>query len=169
MEFFKTVECRYSYRKSFTEKQLSNKDIEQILKAAIAAPTGMHVQTSSYIAITNHGIINKLATLLPNYSISSAPFVLIMLSEDKSTRTNFEIENYSAAAQNVLLAVTALGYATVWTDGVLRNKEINDGIRNILNIPSHKHIRALLPIGQAVSPNTPSQKDNISDLVTFYE
>ncbi len=169
MEFFDVIKNRYSYRGNFTSKKLSEEDINKILNAAIAAPISMNIQTTSYVAITDKDIILKLGDIIKGNGIATAPFVIVLLSENLSgfSSMNFEIENYSAACANILLSVTALGYSSVWTDGILRAKEINDAVRILLKIPKNKTIRAVLPIGEAKDPHQGEEKDPISDLVVF--
>ncbi|MBK5254246.1 MAG: nitroreductase family protein [Peptostreptococcaceae bacterium] len=169
MDFFEAINSRYSYRGAFTKEKLSNDDIEKILTAGIAAPTGMHIPTTSYIAITDENLLKELSYIVPGKSVLTATFVIVMLTENKSMMSgmNFEIENYSAAAENILLAITSLGYATVWTDGTLRSPSINTGVRELLNVPSHMTIRAVLPIGRPVTPLAPQVKEQISDTVIF--
>lgn len=169
MDFFEAINTRYSYRGEFTDDELSNEDIEKILSSGIAAPTGMHIPTTSYVVVTDEDIIKKLSGVIRGNGISTAPFVLVLLTEDKSggSGMNFEIENYSVAAENILLAVTALGYATVWTDGILRSPRINDGVRRLLKIPSHKTIRAVMPIGKPKTPLKPQLKEKIKNVVIF--
>ena len=53
-----------------------------------------------------------------------APVLLVPISERVVFANDlaFEVEDDSAAVENVLLAITALGYASVWMDGdVKRN------------------------------------------------
>jgi nitroreductase len=59
----------------------------------------------------------------------------------------FQVEDCAAAVENILLAVTALGYATVWTDGWLRLENRAEVIGEILAVPPEKVIRILLPLG----------------------
>ncbi len=168
MDFFKAVEMRYSYRGEFLEEKLTEEQIRKILEAGIAAPTGMHITTTYYVAVTDADIIKALGECVPNTGMKTAPFVLVVLSEKKEEfGFNFVVENYAAAVQNILLAVTALGLATVWTDGVLRSKRVNDGVRRILNIPEHKKIHAVLPIGKAMQEPTISKKEAIENVVVW--
>ena len=60
---------------------------------------------------------------------------------------HFQVEDCSAAVQNMLLAVTALGYAAVWIDGWLRVEDRATVIGHLLEIPNDKVIRIILPIG----------------------
>lgn len=169
MDFFEVIKRRYSYRGEFATGKIAEEDIKKIINAGLAAPCGKKKYTTSYIAVTSKSFIEILGKIMPMSVIRTAPFVLIILSEDISGGydTNFEIENYAAATENILLAVSAIGLATVWTDGILRMPTINDAIRKLFNIPSNKSIRAVLPIGKAKFPTEPQNKVKLEDLVVF--
>jgi len=59
----------------------------------------------------------------------------------------FQVEDCAAAVENMLLAITALGYASVWIDGWLRPENRNETIGTLLGVPENKIVRILLPIG----------------------
>lgn len=60
---------------------------------------------------------------------------------------HFQVEDCAAAVENMLLAATALGYASVWIDGWLRGGQRADQIARLLGLPEDKGIRVLLPVG----------------------
>ena len=60
---------------------------------------------------------------------------------------SFGVEDCAAAVENMLLAITALGYASVWIDGWLRPENRNETIGKLLGVPKNKIVRILLPIG----------------------
>ena len=70
----------------------------------------------------------------------------------------FEVEDYAAAAENLLLALTALGYAGVWMDGMMRYEGNADLVRAILHIPEEETIRTIIPFGKPVHPVTQKEK-----------
>lgn len=169
MDLFEALNKRYTYRGEFTDEPVTDEHVNLILQAGISAPTGMHITTNTYIAITDREIIKELAKWVPGSGVATASFVIVMVTENfaRSYGVNFEIENYSASAENLLLAITALGYATIWTDGVLRSPQVNDGVRKVLNIPSEKTIRTVLPVGVPKKPEKPQVKERIEDVVIF--
>jgi nitroreductase len=69
------------------------------------------------------------------------------------------VEDCAAAVENMLLAVVALGYATVWLDGALRVEDKAARIGRLLGVPEGKTVRVLLPLGVAAEPGT--QKDKL--------
>ena len=71
---------------------------------------------------------------------------------------SFMVEDCAASVQNMLLAVTALGYATVWLDGVLRTEDRAARIGKLLGVPEGKQVRILLPVGVAAKPEKQKEK-----------
>ncbi len=166
MELFQAIRSRYSYRGAFLDDRPSEDDINAMLDAAIAAPAGLNLRTTSYVVVTDKELLAELqkATKLP-----LAPLAIIMLSEDvpNKLRRNFENENYCVAAQNLLLAVTALGYATVLNDIIFSYSEINKAVRKVLNIPKNKKIKAVFNIGKPEKPGEPMPKPLRNTLVQY--
>lgn len=169
MEFFDVINKRYSYRGTFKNEPIPYEHIRLILKAGIKSPTGMNITTNNYIAITDKDILLDLSKWIPGAGASTAPFIIVIVSENlaKSYGVNFEIENYSVSTENMLLAITALGYATVWSDRILKSPQVNDGIRETLNIPKEKTIRAVLSIGVPVLAGKPQEEESIENVVIF--
>jgi hypothetical protein len=58
----------------------------------------------------------------------------------------------------MLLAITALGYASVWLDGVLRRDGVAAQINRLLAVPPGKGVRILLPVGVAATPGEQREK-----------
>jgi len=61
---------------------------------------------------------------------------------------DFEVEDCAAAVQNILLAATALHYATVWIDGWLRIDHRAKVVGQLCGLPEDRVIRVLIPVGK---------------------
>ncbi len=166
MELFNAIHERYSYRGEFTEDTPTAEHINAILDAAIAAPAGVNTRTTSYVVVTDKDLLQNLqkATKLP-----LAPLSILLLSEDipNKLRRNYETENYCVAAQNILLAVTSLGYATVLNDIIFTYSEITNSVRKILNVPKKKKIKAIFNIGIPKNPGKALEKPLRNTLVQY--
>jgi nitroreductase len=71
---------------------------------------------------------------------------------------SFPAEDCAAAVENMLLAIAALGYASVWIDGALRAHGRAEQIGKLLGVPSGRTVRVLLPLGVAVEPGQQREK-----------
>jgi nitroreductase len=69
---------------------------------------------------------------------------------DKSKQNwkiDFQLEDYSAATQNMLLAATALGYVSLWLDSPYFDSAKQKAACEVLNAPPQYQLRVVLPIG----------------------
>ncbi len=166
MDLFDAIFSRYSYRGEFLEDVPSEADVERILDAAIAAPAGVNIRTTSFVVVTDKELLSQLQKTT---KLCAAPLSILVLSEDipNKLRRNFETENYCVVAQNLLLAVTALGYATVLNDIIFTYSEINKPVRKLLNIPKNKKIKAIFNIGKPANPGAPMPKPARDTLVQY--
>lgn len=76
-----------------------------------------------------------------------------------------EIQNSAAAVENLLLAATSLGLATVWL-GILYM--IKDSVLEFLGEPEGEFM-AVIPIGYPARPSTGPAKRPITEVVKFME
>jgi nitroreductase len=149
MDIFEAIEKRASYRKQFEDTKVPREDLAKIADAGIRAPSGCNAQTTSFVLIDDEGIMGKLRETVSNSAIKTATAAIAVLSRDEAVYhgMSFAKEDYSAATQNMLLAITALGYATVWIDGELRRGDKAGRIAALLGVPDGLTVSVLLPLG----------------------
>ena len=72
----------------------------------------------------------------------------------------FSVQDYSAAIENMLLAIVDLGYQSCWFEGHVTDEDrIGDKIARILNVPEEYELVCILPVGTAEGePMTPPKK-----------
>ena len=132
MELFDVINKRFSNRK-FLEKQISNEDLDRILKAGMQAPVGRGRYEDMHITVIQDKIlldeINKLADRSVFYN---APTLVIISAKDDGH--GLDRENSACVAMNMLLAATDLGLASIYLNlviGLIKNSDI----LNKLNLP----------------------------------
>ncbi|WP_027400499.1 nitroreductase family protein [Anaerovorax odorimutans] len=169
MDFFEVIKKRGSYRGGFSEQQISESDIRKILDAGIHAPSGYNFQTTSFVVVKDKEIRQKIAELMPGKVVQSAPVILVVLTEkiEAENGLSFEIEDYGAATENILLAITALGYAGVWMDGMTRLDGCSKKLKEILNISESKTVRTIIPFGIPLDSVTQREKKDFSERVQY--
>lgn len=108
---------RRSIRK-YTDEAVSSEMIEQILQAAMAAPSAMHKDPWHFIVLTEREQIDALASCLPNGKmLVGAPLALIAcgdLAQAHASFLSYLLQDVTAAVENALLAVHALGLGACW-------------------------------------------------------
>ena len=72
-EVLKNIEARHSVR-AYTQRQLSVEALDQILRAAVCAPNGMHLQTWHFTAIQNPRVLCELNNRVKAVSMKYIPF-----------------------------------------------------------------------------------------------
>jgi len=160
MDFFEVIEKRYSHKEKFLPDPVPLENLELIAKAGLAAPSGANGQSVRLIILPDREIIQKLCDLSPTDGLMTAPAAIALLT-DSSTQTgefNFEVEDYSAAAENMLLAAVALGYASLWLDFPYLHDDIQKAAIDILGAPDGYRLRVMLPIGLPDGPGTRRDK-----------
>ena len=83
----------------------------------------------------------------------------------KPQESEYWLEDVSAATENMLLAITALGYATVWVEGTLLRQE--ERWKELLGIPAEMRLMVALPIGEAAGDATQAPKRPLSEMVHY--
>ncbi|MCL2637256.1 MAG: nitroreductase family protein [Oscillospiraceae bacterium] len=149
MDFFEAIEKRYSHKERFSPKPVPLADLELIAKAGLAAPTGMNSQCVRLILLPDREAVAPLCDVAPTDGMLTAPAAIALLTDklvQKGT-VNFEMEDYSAAATQMLLAATALGYSSLWLDSPYFDAEKQrEAIKVLGALPNH-HLRVVLPVG----------------------
>jgi nitroreductase len=164
MEFFETVINRHSYRGPFLDQPVDPDDLRKIVQAGLDAPSGKNEQTTSVVIVNDPNLVSQIAPMHESnkaFQQAKAFIVCLMDTEPEAIYAgdHFQVEDCSAAVQNMLLAVTALGYAAVWIDGWLRVEGHAETIGQLVGAPDDKVVRILLPIGlPKYPPRGPEKK-----------
>mgnify|MGYP004477303065 FL=1 len=170
MDFFDVVKLRGSYRGPFAQEAVPQEALCKILEAGVRAPSGYNLQTTSFYVVTDAALRQKLAAIFPTKAVQTAPVLLVAVS--KCIRAGdhalqFELEDYAAAVENVMLAITASGYAGVWMDGMMKFDGNAERVRALLHIPADETPRTLIPLGRPLEPVTQKPKQPLEARVKF--
>jgi nitroreductase len=158
MELFDAIRSRGSMR-SFEKVAVSDADLERILDAGRRAPSGRNRQPIEFIVVRDP---DSLAKLAESQACIAAASVAIAIAGDPE-RSEFWLEDASAATENMLLAITTLDYASVWIQGTLRALE--ERHKETLGLPKHMRLVVVLPIGKPAGPVKQAEKRPLSDIV----
>lgn len=149
MDALKTILERRSVR-DYTDKQVPDEVIENLLRAGMYAPSAMNSQPWEFIVIRAPEKM-KAASRLGTYwkMLKDAPVgILVManLKGYKASAKEFFMQDCSAAAENILLAAEAQGLGGVWL-GLYPKEAMMQGLRELFGIPENVIPFALLSIG----------------------
>ena len=155
-----TIQTRVSIR-HFTGEAVSGEQTEQLLRAAMAAPSAVNKQPWDFIVVNDADLIRQLGEALP-YSRCGNGAGVVIVPCGNLTKTlegegqQFWIQDVSAATENLLLAAHAMGLGAVWT-AAYPNEDRIAVTRQILNLPEHIVPLCLVPVG--VPAEQPEVKD----------
>lgn len=152
MDLFEAIEKRHSYRGGFKDSLVSKDDLKKIVESGLKAPTGKNVQPTTFVIVDDEAILEKIRAMHANNKAMQQCRAMITCvvnidPEPVYEGMSFEVEDCAAAVENMLLAITALGYASVWIDGWLRVESRAERISELLDVPEGKIIRVVLPVG----------------------
>jgi nitroreductase len=170
MELFEALKKRHSYRGAFLPRSVPKKDLEDILDAGIRAPSGYNGQSTSFVAVDDPELLAKIAQILSGDAVKTAPAIICVFMDGR-TRPGMEfmfgVEDYAASTENMLLAITALGYASVWIDGALRKEGRAKKLADLLGVPDTLELRVVLPLGAPAEKRPQKEKKPFSERAWF--
>ncbi len=160
MDVFETIAKRHSYRGPFLEKPVPREDLRKIVEAGIHAPSGKNEQTTSFVIVDDPELLRQLAEIInrPVCQTAQAMIVCIIDPQPVFGEVSFAVEDCAAAVENMFLAITALGYATVWLEGALRVDHIAEQVAELLGVPKGRIVWVVLPLGIPAEPGTQKEK-----------
>jgi len=163
MDIFDAIANRSSYRGAFKDQPVKRDDLLKIIQAGLDAPSGCNAQTTDFVIVDNPSLVSQICSMhATNKAVQTAKAFVACIIDKKPMPVYegkaFEIEDCATAVENMFLAITALGYSTVWIDGWLRLEDRNEKISRLLNIPETKIVRIILPIGIAAENITRREK-----------
>ena len=140
MDIFECIQKWYSYRGSYKNIHVPHEDLEKIIKAGLSAPSGCNKQTTSLVGLDDPRILDSIIGLIKKNGFGGQipPAGICILTRQIPAYKNvcFNIQDYSAAIENMLIAITALGYASCWIEGhITEHIETQKQIAKLLNIP----------------------------------
>ena len=151
MDALQAMADRVSYRGRFLADPVPREDLRAMVRAGLSAPSGCNKQTTSILAVDDPAVLEKLFALLDHRSFPSAPAMLCVLTRRILAYRDrcYSMQDYSAAIENLLLAVTALGYATCWLEGHITDADaIGRRMADVLHVPAEYELVCVLPLGR---------------------
>jgi nitroreductase len=169
MDLFEAIGNRHSYRGPFCDTPVPRNDLEKIVQAGIQAPSACNGQVASFIIVDDPKLLQRIFEIVDRPVCRTAKAVIVCVTDPRPVfqTISFALEDCSASVENMLLAITALGYATVWLDGVLRSGDRAAQIGGLLGVPDHMTVQILLPVGVPAEPGAQREKLPFSQRAWF--
>jgi nitroreductase len=116
MEALEAILSRRSIRK-YRDEPVGEEAIEQLLRAAMSAPSAGNQQPWHFVVIDGRDILEKVEKVNPYAGMAAdAPLAVLIAAEPALEKfPGYWVQDCSAAAENMLLAAHAMGLGAVWT------------------------------------------------------
>lgn len=179
MEAIECIKTRQSIRR-FTDKEVSDSDIAEIIDSARMAPSWKNTQTIRYVVVRDKEILKKIANNyllgfegnIKTVSQCQAMVVLVQINgrcgyeKDGSFTTSkgaaWEMFDAGIAAQTFCLAAHEKGIGSVIL-GIFDDA----GIAEVIGLEEGKTVAALIPIGYPKFLPDPVPRKEVSELLSF--
>ena len=162
------IKRRRSVRK-FLSKDVGQEKIDEILRAAMYAPSAMHGRPWEFVVIRDIEMKAKISKATPFVGFArDAPVILIVCGKENKLMKNLWIEDCAIAAENIYLEATSQGLGTCFCQIVgskslvVTGKDSEETIRDIIGAPKDLRILCIMPIGYP-NENKDEHKDDEFD------
>ena len=115
-------------------------------------------------------MLDRIKGVLDPPVAQTAPAMIVVLTRRINAYRDrcFAIQDYSAAIENMLLAIVELGYQSCWYEGHITDEDrICDKIGSILHVPEEYDVVCILPVGKALDDFHAPSKKAFSERVKF--
>jgi len=144
----KEIFTRRSIRK-YQDKPVEQEQIQQILRAAMYAPSAGNERPWHFVIIKDREKLNSITTFHPyTQMLKEAPVAIVPCADISDVKYDglFWIQDMSASIQNILLQAQALGLGTCWC-GIYPKEELVEKVSKLINAPSNIIPVAVIALG----------------------
>ena len=170
MNTMDAILSRRCYRGKYLPDPVPREDLMKIMEAGLAAPSGCNKQTTSLIAVDDPAMLAKLRAVIDPPVAETAPALICVLTKRIIAYRDrcFAVQDYAAAIENMLLAITALGYRSCWYEGHITDLDrIGDKMAKLLRVPENMELVCVVPVGIAAEEDKPPVKKPFDERAWF--
>lgn len=150
--------------RSYTDRIVTDEQVDTLLRAAMAAPTAGNKQPWRFVVIRDKATLNYISENFKSMSMMSQAQAAIVVCGDttatfKGEGVGYWTQDASAASENLLLAAHGMGLGTVWC-GVYPISERVAMFSEKLKLPSNILPLNCIAVGYPEGETTPKDKWN---------
>jgi len=158
--------------RSYQDKPVEKEKVEAMLRAAMAAPSGVDVRPWHFHVVTDKALLEALAVANPNAKfVAKAPLAIVVSGDmnkaAKGGAHDLWIHDVAAATENLLLAAHAQGLGGTWTS-TFPSEDRMEAVSKALGLPDNLIPFCTVGIGYPDGEPTPKDKWDESN-ITYME
>lgn len=169
MQFKDVIDERKSVR-NFSDRQISDADIEAILRAGVQAPSAGNIQPWRFTVVKSEAARTRLNEAVGQRWAAAAPVVIVVSLDPRPVNarygarglTMYGIQDCAAAAENMLLTAVDLGLASCWIGAFDETK-----VAEALGLKRPITPVTLLPIGYSAQGSGKQSRRPIDEVVSW--
>lgn len=154
----KAILERRSIRK-YTDEPVSEDDVKDLLKAAMAAPSAQNEQPWEFIVVRDRQLLIEITKFHPfSKMLKEAPLAIIVCGDQEREKSKgYWVQDCSAAAENILIAAQDKGLGAVWL-GVYPKEDRVKEMRKLFHIPGHVIPMCIISVGHPAERKEPAER-----------
>ena len=165
---WQNIMSRKSVR-SYTDQPISREQIDTLLRAAMAAPSGKDMRPWKFLVLDDSLAIKDFAAKVPRAKMLAEAKAVVVVCGDMTVTGDDGKPSYSwvldcsLASENLLLMAEAMGLGAVWVSVHPREERIAE-VRQALNLPEHLMPLNIIPLGYPKGDAKPKDKYNADNI-----
>ncbi|MFO7599820.1 MAG: nitroreductase family protein [Candidatus Desulfacyla sp.] len=162
--FLSLIRKRRSIRR-YTQEPVEAEKLELLVEAALRSPSSMGNTPWEFVIVTHPEILERLSAAKPHGAtfLKNAPLGIIVCADPG--KSSVWIEDASIAAIFIHLAADSLGLGSCWIQirDRMHSEEMSAEayISEILNIPRHLKVEAVVAIGYPAEKMAPHIRETL--------
>lgn len=160
MELKEGLLTRRSVRKFVPNKEIPQADIEELLNAAMHAPSARNTQPWEFVIVEDKSLFPAIMEAQPYCSFlkDASAAIIVCGNLEEQMAPDYWIADCAAATENLLLACHAKDLGACWC-GLFPNKERIEAFKKIFNLPKHIMPLSLIVVGYPdTQPKQPTDR-----------
>lgn len=153
---------RTSVRAYDEGRDVTPRQEELMLRAAMAAPTGVNRRPWLFVVVRDRVLLEALAGALPYCKMAARAPMAVVVCGDRSRFLDGDdstlwVQDVSAASENLLLAAHMLGLGGVWT-ALYPHADRMEAVKRVLALPDDAVPFNVIPVGYPARVHAPMDK-----------
>lgn len=168
MDFINVVQERYSVRE-FKDQAVEKEKILRVLEIARLAPSAVNYQPWHFIVLTDKQAIENIATETYRGAwLRKAPVLIVAIGDHSQSWKRRDGKDHcdidlAISIDHLTLGATDLGLGTCWVCAFDAQRA-----KEILDLPSHLEVVALIPLGYPDEGSKPLKKrKDLEEIVSW--
>ena len=164
MTLLEIMKHRRSVRK-YTGETIPEEQLQQILAAALLAPSGRARQPWEFVVVRDKETLSKLSKAREHGAemLAGADCAVVVFGDEN--KTDVWTEDCCNAMAHMYLMASSLGVGCCWIQGRLRKTAegimTEDYIRELLDVPANYRLEAIMSLGMPVETPAPYELESL--------